>query len=96
MKKTVFVHIGTHKTATSSIQNFLNKNRCFLIHDNINYPCFQHCAACHPLAWYLGFGNTNCLFREKFYNSCPNLKVIVEKEISRLFSKCNTPQFLDQ
>src|ERR1700690_4476721 len=38
MKTTCFLHIGTEKTGTTSIQNFLSKNRPRLKKQGIIYP----------------------------------------------------------
>ncbi len=37
-KKTVFLHIGMHKTGTTSIQHFLHKNTLFLQQKGLYYP----------------------------------------------------------
>tara|TARA_Y100000816_G_scaffold95542_1_gene66339 strand:+ start:12532 stop:13446 length:915 start_codon:yes stop_codon:yes gene_type:complete len=37
MKKKIFVHIGNHKTATTSVQYFLFKNRKYLLSKNLVY-----------------------------------------------------------
>src|SRR5438270_311818 len=38
MKRVCFLHIGTEKTGTTSIQNFLSKNRSHLKKQEIIYP----------------------------------------------------------
>jgi hypothetical protein len=39
VKKEILIHIGTHKTGTTSIQNFLAMNREYLLkHDGIYFP----------------------------------------------------------
>ena len=37
MKKKIFVHIGNHKTATTSVQYFLFKNKKYLLSKNLVY-----------------------------------------------------------
>ena len=40
MKKTVYIHIGSPKTGTSSIQGFLTKNHDLLLKQGLFYPLF--------------------------------------------------------
>lgn len=56
LKAAAFIHIGTHKTGTTSVQYFLDRNRDLLKKNNIHYPVsgipsasnlFGH----HELAW---------------------------------------------
>jgi hypothetical protein len=44
MKRKLYLHIGTHRTATSSIQKFLQSNFCKLIEKGVFHP---HAAARH-------------------------------------------------
>ena len=37
----LFIHIGTDKTGTTSIQNFLHRNYKQLLKNNIHYPVFK-------------------------------------------------------
>ena len=39
MSKPLYLHIGTHKTATTSVQHFFSKNRKALRRQGIFYPC---------------------------------------------------------
>lgn len=48
-KKQIYIHIGTTKTGTSSLQNFMASNRQWLKERGVLYPDSQH-AAHHPLA----------------------------------------------
>jgi hypothetical protein len=41
MEKTLFIHIGAHKTATSAIQTFLSQNREVLKKKGVLYPGFR-------------------------------------------------------
>jgi len=51
-KKTIYLHIGTHKTGTTSLQNFLYKNAKLLKKDNYDY-LVSNCTWCahHALGW---------------------------------------------
>jgi hypothetical protein len=51
MKKTVFVHIGSHKTGTTAIQSFFALNRNLFKEKGILYPGIQN--AHHDMAWEL-------------------------------------------
>jgi hypothetical protein len=48
MKKTVYIHTGSHKTGTTAIQTFLSENRKKLKKDGYLYP--DHCFAHHDMA----------------------------------------------
>lgn len=45
----LFIHAGTHKTGTTSIQRFLRDNRTNLEKHHIIYPIFDHEAGHHGL-----------------------------------------------
>ena len=53
---TAYVHIGTHKTGSTALQEFFAVNRHLLEAHNFHYPNFDSFAS-HYLAWGLGFGN---------------------------------------
>jgi len=53
---TAYVHIGTHKTGSTALQEFFAVNRRLLEAHNFHYPDFDSFAS-HYLAWGLGFGN---------------------------------------
>lgn len=53
----VFIQIGQHRTGTTTLQNFLAKNREVLYEKGIIYPEFLKPASSHFFAWYYGFGN---------------------------------------
>jgi len=38
MMKRIFLHIGFHKTGTSALQEYLSKNREYLLKQKILYP----------------------------------------------------------
>ena len=40
--KTLYVHIGTPKTATTSLQHFCNENESILEEQSYCYPIFPH------------------------------------------------------
>jgi hypothetical protein len=48
VKKTLYVHIGAHKTGTTAIQSFLADNRCALEKEGYLYP--GHATAHHDMA----------------------------------------------
>lgn len=64
MTKRVYIHIGEHKTGTTSLQGFLLENIEFLAQNGCHYlifPEYTHMhpyggAAAHPIAWALEFG----------------------------------------
>lgn len=80
--KKVFIHIGQHKTGTTSIQNFLNINRKILKKNGFIYPNFKSIAS-HPLAWSFNFGNNHV--KESFLKNNPQFKVQVQKELDKAF-----------
>ena len=47
MKKTIYLHIGHPKTASSSLQHFLSKNREALEKEGYIYPLFSRHMANH-------------------------------------------------
>lgn len=52
--RTIFLHIGTHKTGTTSIQHFLAKNAEALRHERILMPLAgRHLQGHHHIAWEL-------------------------------------------
>ena len=57
MKPLLYIHIGQHRTGTTSLQNFLASNRKVLYDKGIIYPKFLKPASSHFFAWYYGFGN---------------------------------------
>lgn len=59
--KFAFLHVGTHKTGTTSIQSFLRANQILLSEQN--YKVFLFKENFHVLAYYLGFG-TPSAFKE--------------------------------
>jgi hypothetical protein len=50
MRKRIFIHIGTHKTGTSAIQNFLFRNREALSEKGFFYPLPGNKPGHHPIA----------------------------------------------
>lgn len=56
---TVYIHIGQHRTGTTSLQNFLAANRNVLYEKGFIYPEFLKPASSHFFAWHCGFGNRN-------------------------------------
>lgn len=52
MKKTIYLHVGTHKTGTTFLQNFLSKNYEALKEQGFDY-LISNCIwnAHHPLGW---------------------------------------------
>jgi len=50
MRKRLFIHIGTHKTGTSAIQNFLFRNREALREKGFFYPLPGNKPGHHPIA----------------------------------------------
>jgi hypothetical protein len=61
---TVFLHIGTHKTGTTAIQRFLDRNRRVLARHGVCYPQFGSFAS-HPLAWAMGFSGKRVSDRQR-------------------------------
>jgi len=57
LKPVFYIHIGQHRTGTTSLQNFLASNRKVLYEKGIIYPEFLKPASSHFFAWYFGFGN---------------------------------------
>jgi hypothetical protein len=68
-KKRIFLHIGRHKSGTSSLQNFLNKNEAILKQKGYSYPNTDNHIAHHNIATYF---NKRHLARsdEKLLISC--------------------------
>ena len=55
MNKELIIHIGTHKTASTSIQKYLIDNATALLADNIDYlPQLTTWSAHHSLGWVFG------------------------------------------
>lgn len=52
---TAYIHIGTHKTGSTALQQFLQVNRRALQNYNLHHPDFGEFAS-HALAFGLGFG----------------------------------------
>jgi hypothetical protein len=56
MPKKLFLHVGTHKTGTTSLQNFLSANRDALREHGVLIPsagCVDTCGGHHNIAWEL-------------------------------------------
>ena len=85
--KTIIIHIGPHKTGTTTLQNALYINREFLLSNDIFIPCAGRrnikSAAHHNLAWELlkdsayrpEYGNWENLIRE--VESCQQKTIII-------------------
>lgn len=63
--QTVYIHIGQHKTGTSSIQKFLTINREKLYDLGFLYTNLFELTASHHIAWMLGFGGKEITNIEK-------------------------------
>lgn len=57
MIPTIYIHIGQHKTGTSTIQKFLSSNRSILYQKGLIYPDFLGINSSHFFAWFYQFGN---------------------------------------
>jgi hypothetical protein len=54
----IILHIGTHKTGTTALQDFFARNRQWLLEQGILYPSqYVRTQAHHPLPWALGVRN---------------------------------------
>ena len=48
----IYLHIGTHKTGSTAIQNIFNDNREYFIKQGLYYPpAYKHWSGQHDLAW---------------------------------------------
>jgi hypothetical protein len=76
--QTVYIHIGQHKTGTSSIQRFLTLNRKKLFDLGFIYPNLYELTASHYIAWMLGFGGKEITHIEKSATKDIIIKAIEE------------------
>lgn len=87
MRKQIYLHIGTHKTGTTSIQNFLFKNSFKLKQQGFDY-LVKNCVweAHHPLGW--AFQGNNAALN----SHCPwkNIGIINELEKEVLSSNAHS------
>ena len=81
MKKTVYIHIGEHKTGTTAIQNFLCANHKVLKRAGYDYLYPEgYGTASHHLGRYLGFGGDEKL--AEFNNS--KLLILLKKQLEKI------------
>lgn len=76
--KTLYLHIGTHKTGTSALQDFLFKNSSTLKSHGIHYPTWFRTSAHHFFTLGINGLNTENLPQEKS----------LQKKISQLNALC--------
>ena len=86
VKKKIFIHIGNHKTGTSSLQYFLSKEKKFLLKRNFLYIIEKNSINHHNLSWqaiehfYFNKSNQNISDVLKEINKNKKYNIIISSE----------------
>lgn len=79
-QKIIFLHIGRHKTGTSSIQQFVNSNAELLSELNLYYPeCGKSAIAHHDLAQLFSIQSNKTPVAQKKTAKSPILKALLDE-----------------
>ena len=85
-KTNVYIHIGTQKTGSSSIQHFLTNNRSLLKKHNIIYPDFNEVTSSY-LASFFGFGSKQELINFNKTQNKEQQNIFVDERMTKIADK---------